>query len=721
MLKTLLISFFIITNISIGWSINKAEVDSLKQLIKTETIDTSIYNYCYSIGVKYIKIDPDTSLKYINIGLDAIDKNNNAAKYYKGLNLKAACFWFNNRLDSSISVYYKALAVAKMIGDENDVAKISNNLGVTYQYLANIDSAEKYLSQACHIYKQTNNAKAYAKASLDLGALYTSEGKYDVAIEKLLNGLQTFEEIEDTLYLIHGYNGIGNLYVNIDDGYLALSYYRKALHLTSCFEKGDISDELYCNMGLAYFQTLNNYDSAEYYFQKALSKENIENNHLLYSSVLVNLGTLKNTQHKYQEALEYFLTVKNMESSDSDPYSKMVCYVNLGNTYLEIGELNNAESHLLEGLEKAKELNSLEFQKNTYHYLSKVDSLRGNYLGALKYYEKFNSISMQIHNTEMEEKLHVINSKNQLKHIQAENIALEKQNKLKLDLINKHKKLNILIGILLILTIAILSITFILYQKSRKLNSKLKGKNKKILKQKEELQTLNNQLNKLISIIAHDLKAPFNALIGLLNELDTNSDQYSEEEKNAIIKGLLENTKSTYNLLENLMEWSISKTGLLRMNLEVVNIAQLTDEVLQLNHIQLSNKLINVDNNLSPHAEVYADRKMTFTILTNLINNAIKFNNQGGIISIEAKILNNYLRVCVKDNGIGIPKKYINNIFSIDSEYQTRGTENEYGTGLGLKVVAEFISRMNGKVMVKSEEGNGAKFYFELPIKKTID
>ncbi len=716
MLKSWLIVCMVFLNGFAANAINQSRVDSLKELLNQAQHDTLIFDHSYDIAIAFVKSHPDSCLKYIDYGLKYIEPQKNLNRYFEGINLKAAALWFNNNLDSAIAIYYEGLNLSLKHHKADMTAKISNNIGVTYQYKGKIDSAEKYLSLACNIYDSIGNKKAYAKAALDLGGLYTAESRYDLAIEKLLEGINTFEEIDDTLYLIHGYNGIGNLYLNIDDTKEALKYYRKSLTLIEQFDKADISDEVYCNIGLAYFQGDGNNDSAEYYFEKTLSNENIENNHLLYSTALVNLATLKNNERKFDEALQYFNIVKNLEHTKSDPYSKMVCYVNLGSTYLEMRELKKAKEHLSIGLEQALKLNNLEFQKNAYLYLSRVDSINGNLLSALNYYQKYSKISLTIHDTEVEEKIHVINSKHLLKQMQTENKLLGEQNALKQDLIGKHIKLNILTVIVLILTLGILTFTLFMYRKTKKLNKKLRDQNTKISKQKEELQTLNNQLNKLISIIAHDLKAPFNALIGLLNELDTNASQYSEEEKVAIIKGLLKNTRSTYNLLENLMEWSVSKTGLLRMNIEKVNLAQLLDEVLQLNRIQIENKLLIVENSLSPHTEVYADRKMSFTILTNLINNAIKFNHQGGFIRIKSELKDNYVRISIIDNGIGIPEEYIDSIFSIDSEYQTRGTENEYGTGLGLKVVAEFISRMHGKVSVESKKGGGAIFSFELPI-----
>jgi len=713
--KIIFLLFIIISQIGVANTINHNKVDSLKQLLKSTTIDTLIFDYNYSIALEFIKHNPDSSLIHIKRSLNAIDKRTYYLRYIDGLNLKAACYWFNTNLDSSLQTYYEALQLTKDFNEIRKTAKISNNIGIIYQYFGTIDSSERYFINACQIYDSLNIPKAFAKASLDLGGLYTSLSKYDFAIDNLLHALSTFEEIKDTTYLIYVYNGLGNLYLNIDEAEVALKYYQNALKLTKVYSKTDISDELLCNIGLTYFQGLNNNDSADFYFNKALSKVGTKNNRLLYSTILVNLATLKNNQGKYNEALKYFKIVKNLDLKNAAPYSQMVCFVNMGNTYLEMGNLELASENILIGLEKAKSLNNLEFQKNAYQYLSQVDSLKGNYKKALEYYQKYYTVALKIHNTEIEERIHKINSQHQLKQIQSKNKLLAKQNELKQDLISKHIKLNILTAIALALSVLILLFTFFMYYKTRKLNTRLKTKNEQISQQKDELETLNIQLNKLISIIAHDLKAPFNALIGLLKELNTNSEHYTEEEKEIIIKGLLQNTLNTYKLLENLMEWSVSKTGLLKMEIDKVDLYTMIDEVIALNKLQLENKNLKINNQLTPHTEVYGDYNMIFTILTNLINNAIKFSNPKGSITISSEKKEQSIIIHISDEGIGIPHKYLHTIFSIDSEYQTRGTENEYGTGLGLKVVAEFVNRMGGSVSVISEEKIGSTFSFELP------
>jgi len=695
-------------------AIDQQEVDSLKLKLSQTNVDTLIFDYNYTIAHRYIKIAPDTSLKYINNALGVIDKHKYPNRYFNAINVKGASFWFDNEMDSAACTYRKGLEFSKQLADTNMYAKIANNIGVTFQYNGKIDSAEKYLLIARDAYKAVDNKKALAKASLDLGGLYTTMSKYNLAIEELLIGLDVFKGINDTLYLINGYNSIGNLYSNIDKAEDALNAYKKSLDLIKRYPKVDISDELYCNIGLLYFQTLNKYDSAEYYFQKALSKEGIENNNLLYATVLVNLATLKNNQKDYNQALKYFNIVKNMDENDVEPITMMACLINLGSTYLEMGNSIQARKNLDEGLRRAISLNSLEFQKNAYKYLSLCDSVEGDFASAYSNYKKFHSIDTKIHNAASEKQLLIISSKHKLKEIETQNEYLEQQNTLKQDLLNKHITLNRIAALAFVLTFLIFIFTLFLYKKSKALNTALKSKNEEITNQREEVQVLNSQLNKLISIIAHDLKAPFNSLLGLLSELANNPNQYSEDEKNAIIKALLENTKSTYNLLENLMQWSVSQSGLLTMNIEKIRLATILDEALKLNRIQIENKLLIIKNELNPHVEVYADRKMTFTIFTNLISNAIKFNYPGGMIRIKSKNLTDKVQVIISDEGVGIPKEYIDSIFSIASDYQMRGTENEYGTGLGLKVVAEFIRRMNGSVRAESNE-KGTSFIFELP------
>jgi len=235
-----------------------------------------------------------------------------------------------------------------------------------------------------------------------------------------------------------------------------------------------------------------------------------------------------------------------------------------------------------------------------------------------------------------------------------------------------------------------------------------------IKKTNEELRKLNAEKDKFFSIIAHDLKSPFNSIIGfseILLEQVVEKNYQGMEEYTGII---LQSSQRAMDLLMNLMEWSRSQTGRMEFNPEYFEMAELIDEVELLLNNAAGQKSIVITNTLPDNIAVYADKNMMSAVLRNLISNAIKFTHPGGeiIISAEGK---GGLTVSVSDNGIGIPKDRIEQLFRIHENYSTSGTQNERGTGLGLILCKEFIEKHGGKIWVESEEGKGSIFYFTIP------
>lgn len=232
----------------------------------------------------------------------------------------------------------------------------------------------------------------------------------------------------------------------------------------------------------------------------------------------------------------------------------------------------------------------------------------------------------------------------------------------------------------------------------------------------EELNKINAQKDKFFSIIAHDLRSPFNSIIGF-------SDMLIEQVKNKDYGGIgkyadiiWQSSNRAMDLLMNLMEWSRSQTGMMEFNPEYFEMVNLINEV----ELQLINtahqKSIIITKSLPPNVPVFADKAMTSAVLRNLVSNAIKFTPQGGEIIISVEEQKNKLIISVSDNGVGIPKASIEKLFRIDQNLTTHGTQNERGTGLGLVLCKEFVEKHRGKIWVKSEEGKGSVFYFTIPI-----
>jgi PAS domain S-box-containing protein len=229
------------------------------------------------------------------------------------------------------------------------------------------------------------------------------------------------------------------------------------------------------------------------------------------------------------------------------------------------------------------------------------------------------------------------------------------------------------------------------------------------------LRDLNATKDKFFSIIAHDLKNPFNAIIGFSNLLiDQVKDKDYEgiDEYATIIK---DSSLRAMSLLNNLLIWSRSQTGRMEFNPEYFELVRLIGEVTELLNDSAKQKTIEISSKLPHNILVLADKEMIGTILRNLISNAIKFTHPGGLISISAFLQKEGWVIEVSDNGMGIKKEFIHKLFRIDETHSTKGTQDELGSGLGLLLCKEFISKHEGKIWVESEFGKGSKFSFLIP------
>lgn len=243
---------------------------------------------------------------------------------------------------------------------------------------------------------------------------------------------------------------------------------------------------------------------------------------------------------------------------------------------------------------------------------------------------------------------------------------------------------------------------------------------KKVEKELEESQ---NQLKELIatkdkffSIIAHDLISPFNSIIGMSDLIDFNLKENNISLLKKYNKIINSSSKQTLNLLTNLLEWAKTQTGKIQFNPEPVELTHEINEIINLCRISAKQKQITIQQELPEKLPVFADKLMIHTIIRNLISNAVKFTNPFGNILVSAQQSEGHIIVHVDDNGIGIKKEQLNQLFTIDNNSSKPGTQNEKGTGLGLLLCDEFVKIHKGTLGVDSEEGKGSQFYFTIPV-----
>lgn len=237
----------------------------------------------------------------------------------------------------------------------------------------------------------------------------------------------------------------------------------------------------------------------------------------------------------------------------------------------------------------------------------------------------------------------------------------------------------------------------------------------KLKRSESNLKKLNNTKDKLMSIIAHDLRSPFNGILGfteLLIDFINNVDLIKAKK---FSNTLLTSVKSTLILLDNLLNWVKSQTNQIDFIPEKICISPLFEEITDMFKLQSLSKNITIEQVQRNDIEVYADKNLLKIILQNLLSNAIKFTNQGGVIKLNWKIVKEYIQISISDNGLGIKKEDMDRLFSLSENFTTVGTQNEKGSGLGLVLCKEIVEKHGGEIRVKSVEGKGSDFIFTIP------
>jgi signal transduction histidine kinase len=252
-------------------------------------------------------------------------------------------------------------------------------------------------------------------------------------------------------------------------------------------------------------------------------------------------------------------------------------------------------------------------------------------------------------------------------------------------------------------------------------NIEIEHQKKELEKQRGELEALNATKDKFFAIIAHDLKNPFSTVLGLSELLAREFETFDSKSLKDFITQIYKYSNNTFNLLENLLQWSMLQTGRIPLRPTVINLKHVIEENLELLTGNAKNKNIEMQIISTNACSAYIDANQITTVVRNLISNAIKFTPNNGKIKVRVDEDGEFWRVSINDNGIGIDKKDIKKLFLIDSNPTTIGTSQEKGTGLGLILCKEFVERNGGRIWVESTHGKGSTFSFTVPKTDAIE
>ncbi|HAF29793.1 MAG TPA: hypothetical protein DCG75_12175 [Bacteroidales bacterium] len=727
----------------------------------------NLYN---NLGAVYKKTgEINLAIKALENSIQICDQLN--LKQKKGLALinLASIYFTQGNLSKAMSYNFEALKISEQTNDLYTKSNSYTNLGNIYTFIEDYQKALEYQKKSLQIDQQLEDWEGIVAAYNNIGEIYLDKGMSDSAEYFFYKSLYLYESNNIKINYEGTTFNIGQAFKIKKDFKTALDYFNRSLAISV-----EINDILlivnnHLSIGEIYLEK-GDVDKAEFHLLKALD---LTKNNILKDEykVCLLLSQLYQKNGEFKKALNFHICYTNLKDSVLDSKKSAISEINtsyhLQKQYAEISNLSRASELKSEKIEKQKTLRNLLIAGSSIilillvlYFLSFKNKIKANKI-LERQNEQIRSKNQEIEenaknlkkiNSELE-KLSIVASKTDnailisnpegeiewindgytrlygytfdeflaekgktylesssnpnIEEIFSKVLAEKKSQVYETDMVSKEGKE---FRIHTTLT-PILNAENEVY-KLIAIDSDVT----KFKKVEEELQKLLITKDKFFSIIAHDLKNPFNSLIGLAQLLVHGYDRMSPEKVKYFHNSLYQISKNGYELLINLLEWSRSQMGTIQYNPVMINIYGLTEETFSLYSSKAFQKEITLTNSTIEESKVLADQNMLKTILRNLVSNALKFTERGGAIEILEKDFDGFKEITIRDTGIGINQENIEKLFKLDENFTSEGTEDEMGTGLGLILCKEFVEKHGGNIRVESKVGFGSRFIFTLPI-----
>ncbi len=720
------------------------------------------------------------SINYFKIFIE--NKEINDTDKILVLNYLGELYRLIGQLNKSIDFHIQSLDLAKTTQQNLLIPDIFINIGIVYRNIGDYITARKYYDNALLISLQYKKTDAIINSLQAIGNWHWYSNNNDSALYYYKKANEVFHKNANLSksFEIGILNNIGNAYRSKQMYNLAFEFYYKALIISETLKDNNLKSIILKNLGITHFKNRNNILAINYFKQSNKIAEKINLKRIIVENYHNLFEIYKNTAN-YKMALESYINYDNQKDSIflNDNNYKI--------SELELKYKNKENQEIISQLQLNKEKNLklliafflllfliitiLLYKQFKFH--KKESEIRFKFNNELtllndeltKQNEKINENKIQISDSEIlfrtifegsplgnilldpegnilkvNDALMKIIGYKVYKEIISQNIFqfpfLKKTNilnsfseaKTTKNVVYGESVLKNNIGLQLIVAYHISPIlnengelikihavaTDITEDKKRELS--LKDSENKLIE-------LNATKDKFLSIIAHDIKNPFNAIMGFSNLLKDDYESFTNEERLQFIGNISQASEDVFNLLENLLKWSWAQSGIIAFNQQNINLFDIISETISLVKLQCERKNIEIKAEISSTLMVYADINMLKTVFRNLISNAIKFTPNGGNINISYAIIQNkstpnyqFVQICIKDSGIGISKENLSKIFKIEEKITSKGTNGETGTGLGLILCKEFITKNGGKIWVESEENKVSSFYFTVSL-----
>ncbi|UII26506.1 tetratricopeptide repeat-containing sensor histidine kinase [Fulvivirga maritima] len=643
---------------------------------QTHNPDSSKMEALFKLVYEYDLDNIDTSI-YLANKIRKLAIASNSLMYQAEADVKLAYYYnVQSQYQKALKLDLEALKLFEKLGDGESMMMCLNNIGEDYFDLDLFSDAYDYYQQSLRKAREEENKLYIAISTYNIGRVLKAMGQLEKAMEYIQNSLELSRVINDSEGIAYSYHDIGEILILESEYKQALVKLHEALKVSRRLSLKVLTPKIMHKIAIAH----------------------------------ENLKEFKQALHYHDSSMAIYQTINNKSGMAE-------AFLGKGVVYRKMSSYDKANSLLNRSLEMSDNIQDRDLMIEGYHELSLLYERRRLFEQSLNYYKKYKALQDSLFGEKRSEQFAQIQLKYETANKDMEIAFLSQQEEQqKRQLENEEFFRNILVVILAFT--AVLLIT--LYRSSlrrKKINRLLLQHQQEMEEQSREMSGLLAMKDKFFSILSHDLRSPINAIIGILDMVE--SGYVTQEELLQLTKSLKLRLLSTKKLLGNLMDWALIQMNEITIKEEDIDLHQLAAE--NINFFRDTNdKNIQFINSIPEGTVVHTDRNMLDLIIRNLASNAMKFTEEEGLVELACQDKDQeWLILKVIDNGIGMSQEQQNILFTNASGlHTTRGTANEEGTGLGLKLCKEFVERMGGDIWVESEEGKGTTFLFT--VKKSL-
>ncbi len=707
---------------------------------------------------KYLFVNSQKSIDYSQQAIKLATSQGNKYQTAIAYNNIARLYQYDKNYNLSLEFYQKAFEQAEHSNMPEFSVLVKSNIAAIYLLSGKPDAAQSTILEVEKVLNTVISQDILVTVYNKLFTIYYSQDSIDKAISNRHALLQKIGKDSDILLRIGLYHDLSKAYQRKNDFSESIKYSLLELKLKE--ETGNTEDIESFHFKISQIYTLDyQYEKAKSHILLALEIAIAQNDLLSQVKAYNNMANIYNKESKVDSSIVYYQKALSLIQNNKLDINLSILYNNLGVSYKEIGDFDNAikycrlaldqkiaakddnlffplttiaeiylkKNMLKESFEYAQQANYIALETKNPMQLLGIYKLfyelyyqKEEYKLALDNYRLYVELNDSLSDQKMNKTIAELEIKYQANKKEQESRLLEQKN-----VIQRNSFIALAVMFLLMI--------FFIYSKyinKKKANEELQSKNEKINQQHKQLEEAMSDLqekekglieanitkDKFFSIIAHDLKNPLHAIVLssdlLLNRFKSMTGEQLVDLINSINKAGLHLS----NLLENLLNWARAQSNKINVAAEYFEINDVLDNVIGLQNVNAEEKSVKIINNLEAKHVVFFDKNMLKTVLRNLISNAIKFSFAQSSVVVAAEQENSNLKLSISDSGVGMKPEDIDKLFRIDIHHSTKGTNAESGTGLGLLLCKDFVEMNGGSIRVESTFGEGTTFTIFLPM-----